>query len=88
MDRNAVLQESKLLQPLTFFQGRLRKRYEAIERWLAVGVEAKMFVIDGLGAIAIVGNRSSGELQGSTGAIGHDLHGVGICNIHDSGPRF
>ena len=82
VDGDAIFQETKLLQSLTALERRLRKRAEAIERGLAVGVKAQVLEIaDAAGVVAIEWDARAGKIQGAAMAIGHDFHRVGIVDI-------
>src|SRR5579864_2963653 len=81
LNRNSVLQEAQLLEPLAAFQRRLRQRAEAMQRWLAISVKAEMLKIDRVRMVAIVRNSGARKIKRISSKIGDNLHGVGIIDI-------
>src|SRR5580658_4307769 len=57
MDRDAVFQKTKLLEPFATLQRRLRPFHKLIQRLLAISIEAQMLVVSWAHAIAVMWNR-------------------------------
>ena len=82
MDGDPILEKAELLEALGAFEGGFRKRAEAVERWLAISVEAEVLgVPDAALLVAVKGDGGAGEIERAAGEVGDDLDGVGIGDV-------
>ena len=85
VNRDSVLQEAQLFQALAALERRLRKRDEAVQRRLAISIEAEMLEIFRSGAVAVIGNGCAGEIESAARRIRDHLYRAGIVDVGGRG---
>ncbi len=98
VDVEAILEEPKLFEALGAFELAWRQGGKAIERRLAIGVEADVFPVLGQKPrlriatwgprVALVGDSGTGEVERATVGGGDDFYGVRVGDVFWSAEDF
>jgi len=88
VEGDVVFEEAELFKSLGLFKGAVREGGEALERGLAVGIEADVFPVVGRASVAVVGDGGSGKVEGPAVGGGDDFDGVGIVDVFRRARNF
>src|ERR1035441_7317814 len=85
---DAVFEEAELFETLGALKLGGRERWEKVERRFAIGVKANVLPVKRGGAVAVVGDGGSGEVEGAPVGGGDDFYGIGIGDVFRRATHF